>query len=279
MSSTPKVSVVITSYNHAAYVRQSIQSILDQSLQDFEIIVVDDASTDDSMSILRGFADQRLSLEPSLRNWGVSATTNRGIRKARGRYVALQASDDWAFADRLRCQAEFLDNNPEISMVLSIPQLVDEGGEPLPDMPTSTKPLRLPDFSRARLLAELFFEGNFLWPSGAMARRELFTGSFVFDTRLTNLQDFDLFVRMLLAGHSLHVLPEKLTAYRIRDNAQNLSAPRKDSALRSSFEFAMILRHYRTLTSPFFDEVFGAAIAERALPHRRSPLLHLSILR
>ena len=194
MSSTsPKVSVVITSYNHSAFIAQTVQSVLDQSFQDFEIIVVDDASTDDSIAVLRGFADPRLSVEARTRNHGVSASANRGIARARGAYVALLASDDWALPGRLERQVEFLDQNPQISTVLSIPQLVDERGEPLLDTPVSTKPLRLPDLSRATLLAELFFEGNFLWPSSAMIRRDAFASFGNLDPRLTNLQDFDFF--------------------------------------------------------------------------------------
>jgi hypothetical protein len=102
----PRVSVVIKCYNHERYVRHCIQSVLNQSFQDFEIIVTDDASTDDTAPILRSFTDRRISLVELPSNRGISGAMNATISRARGEYVAILNSDDWAFRDRHAAQPQ-----------------------------------------------------------------------------------------------------------------------------------------------------------------------------
>ena len=88
-----------------------------------------------------------------------------------------------------------------------------------------------------------------------MIRREAYEAAGAYDRRLTNLQDLDNWIRMLIAGHAIHVLPEPLTAFRIRANHANMSAPRPDTRLRTQFETGRILRHFAAFDAPLFDEV------------------------
>ena len=92
-----------------------------------------------------------------------------------------------------------------------------------------------------------------------MIRREAYEAAGAYDRRLTNLQDLDMWIRMLIAGHAIHVLPDPLTALRIRANHANLSAPRPDTRLRTQFESGRILRHFAGFDAMLFDEVFGDA--------------------
>ena len=89
----PYFSVVISVYNKAHFVAQTLQSILDQDFQDFEIIIVDDGSKDNSLEILRNFTDNRISIFPT-ENQGVSAARNFGLLKANANYIALSDGDD-----------------------------------------------------------------------------------------------------------------------------------------------------------------------------------------
>jgi glycosyltransferase involved in cell wall biosynthesis len=258
-SSDPIVSVLVKSYNHANYIAQTIDSILAQSFQDFEIVVTDDASTDGTPDIVRRYRDPRIRLDVSPRNLGISGAMNATIARARGRYLAILNSDDWSLPGRLRLQADFLDARPDVSVVFGLPRIVDEHGNPTTSPVDFTQPPRFPDFSRRSWLRQFFFAGNCLCAPTAMMRREACQAAGPYDRRLTNLQDLDMWIRMLLAGHSIHVLPEEVTAFRIRANNANMSAPRPDTYLRGRFEATRILRHYAAFDRALFIEVFGEA--------------------
>lgn len=265
MMPTPKVSVVITSYNHGRFISEAIQSVLNQTFQNFEIVVVDDHSTDDTLDVIRSFEDNRIHLITSEVNLGVSITTNQGIGHAKGQYIALLASDDACLPDRLDAQVDFLDQNPHIAAVFGLPELMDEQGNSLGGSDTASKALRLPDLSAETVLAEFFFECNFLWAPSAMLRRDAVHSIGPFDARLTNLQDFDYWVRLLLSSHNLYVLPQPLIRYRLLDDQRNLSAPRRDTILRHHFEYAMILRHYRLLNSTRFEAIFSSPLKRHGI--------------
>jgi glycosyltransferase involved in cell wall biosynthesis len=253
----PTVSVLVKSFNHAPYVRQTIESILNQSYQDFEIVVTDDASTDGTAEIVRTFEDPRVRLEVNARNLGISGAMNATISRARGRYFAVLNSDDWALPDRLQRQVDFLDANPHVSVVTAVPCAVDERGEATKAFDDFERPLAFPDFSRRTWLRHFFFESNCICAPTAMIRREAYEAVGPYDRRLTNLQDFDMWIRMLLAGHSIHVMPIATTAFRVRDHNANTSAPRFDTMLRVHFEFSRVLRHYLELDSGDFEALFG----------------------
>jgi glycosyltransferase involved in cell wall biosynthesis len=265
-ASCPTVSVLIKAYNHAPYVRRTIESVLEQSFQDFEIVATDDASTDATADILRGFTDARVKLAVSERNLGISGAMNATIARARGRYLAILNSDDWALPGRLRRQVDFLDAHPAVSAVFGLPRVVDEQGEPTGAHNDFAAATRLADFSRRSWLRRFFFAGNCLCAPTAMIRREAYDAAGAYDRRLTNLQDLDMWIRMLIAGHAFHVVPEQLTAFRIRANHANMSAPRVDTILRSKFEATQLLWRYADFDQALFDEVFGGDAGDVALP-------------
>jgi glycosyltransferase EpsE len=124
---SPRVSVLTTVYNGEAYVDRAIPSILSQSFEDFEFILVDDGSQDGTLEILRDLA----SRDPRVRvltpgRLGFAGALNHGIAQARGEYIARQDFDDRSYPDRLRLQVAFLDAHPEVGVVGSYYVLVDE---------------------------------------------------------------------------------------------------------------------------------------------------------
>ena len=126
MDSNPKVSVFIASYNHARYLPECLDSILAQTYPDFEIVIVDDGSTDGSPSLLedyqRRFPEKiRYSWHPEHGNWGVSRTSNDAIQKSRGEYLAWIGSDDAWYPDKLKQQVEQLDNDPALEPSIATP--------------------------------------------------------------------------------------------------------------------------------------------------------------
>jgi glycosyltransferase involved in cell wall biosynthesis len=252
----PQVSVVINSYNHAAFVGEAIQSVLDQSFQDFEIVVTDDASTDGTPDIVKGFADPRISLEVFERNRGTAVALNATIARARGEFIAILNSDDFALPGRLATQVAFLRANPHIAAVFGLPRAVDERGAPAKCFVDFMRPFSLTDLSQKSWLNFFFFHGNCLCDPTAMIRRSAYQEVGSYDPRLINLEDFDMWVR-ICSRHDIHVMREELTAYRVRNDNRNMSAPRPDTLLRSQFEFSQILRRYRTMSTELLRNVFA----------------------
>jgi glycosyltransferase involved in cell wall biosynthesis len=124
---SPKVSVVSTVFNGAAFFDRAIPGILAQTFQDFEFIVVDDGSTDDSLERLRALAaqDQRVKVFAAGR-LGAAAAYNYGVAQAQGEYIARQDFDDRSYPNRLQLQVEFLDAHPEVGVVGGYYVLIDE---------------------------------------------------------------------------------------------------------------------------------------------------------
>jgi glycosyltransferase involved in cell wall biosynthesis len=274
---TPRVSVVIKAYNHAAFIGQAIHSILDQSFQDFEVIITDDGSVDGTPDVVRTFSDPRIDLHVFERNRGISNAMNATIARARGQFIAILNSDDFALPGRLERQVAFLDTRPEIAAVFGMPLVVDESGAPTENYFDFRTALRFPDYSRKTWLKFFFFFCNVLCAPTAMIRRSVYTELGSYDPRLTNLQDFDMWVR-LSAGHDIHVMSEELTAFRIRKDNQNASAPRPDTLLRSQFEYAQILKRYRAMNPAILRETFAEDLAERKIAIDASPDLWLAEL-
>lgn len=127
---TPRVSVIMPVYNVRTYVAEAVQSVLDQSFTDFELLVIDDGSTDESISIVRTFKDPRIRVIAQV-NRGLAGARNTGIAHARGDYIALLDSDDRWLKDKLTLHVIHLDTNPDVGVSYSGSRLIDAAGEPL----------------------------------------------------------------------------------------------------------------------------------------------------
>ncbi|APH56964.1 Glycosyltransferase [Granulibacter bethesdensis] len=268
----PRVSVVIKSYNHEQYVAQSLQSVFDQSFQDFEIILTDDASSDGTLSAIRQFSDTRLDVEALTRNVDISSAMNHCLKRARGEYIAILNSDDWALPERLARQVAFLDQNAHISAVFGLPRTVDEHGQKTESFLDFAAPMQMPDFSSTSWLRRFALHGNCLCAPTAMIRRSVFGTLGYYDPRLTNLQDFDMWTRMLVSGHDIAFLNEELTAFRIREGARNMSAPSRSTILRTEWETPLVLRHLKTLNRSWQRQIFRATLGIDHGPDHRGLL-------
>jgi glycosyltransferase involved in cell wall biosynthesis len=266
----PQVSVIIKSYNHAAFVGQTIESIIEQSFQDFELLVLDDGSSDETPAIVASFKDPRLHLEVSVENRGISAAMNSLIARAQGEYIAILNSDDFALPGRLEKQAQLLAAEPEVGALFTLPETVDDFGKPTESYFDFSVAFTLPDFSRTSWLRFFFFHANCLCAPTAMIRRVVYDRAGEYDRKLTSLQDLDMWIRVATTSR-IHVLREKLTAFRIHSEHGNLSAPRVDTRLRSQFEYSRILKHYRSMERSTLMEVFAPELAKGGIDLARSP--------
>ena len=211
MERPPKISVIMPVYKVERYVAHSIQSVLDQSMEDWELILVDDASPDASPEVIARFTDQRIRYIRHENGQGPAKARNTGILAARGDYISLLDSDDIALPDRLAEQLRFLENNPGVGLVGTWAELIDEEG--------NKAGLRNNPYPDNLLRPMLVFRNVFI-TSSLMIRKEALPTE-LFRTMLA--EDYD-FVSRLAENWDVAVLPSHLTQYRI--NTQGLMGTR-----------------------------------------------------
>src|SRR4030043_631295 len=115
----PKISVIMSVYNNDSCIRKSVESILKQTFENFEFIIVNDCSTDKSSEILKEYAkkDKRVRIMPNKKNIGLTKSLNKALDLAKGEYIARQDADDISLPERLRLQVSFLDSNPNVFLL------------------------------------------------------------------------------------------------------------------------------------------------------------------
>jgi len=206
MPGSPPLSVVMPVYNAGAVVREAIESILKQTFGDFEFIVVDDGSTDDSAEILREYAsrDDRIRLYTQ-ENHGLIASLNRYCRLANGRYIARMDADDISLPTRLEKQFRFLEDHPEIGVLGTWIQDIDERGIPGTAWPVPSDPAVIQWF--------LMF-GNCIAHASVMMRREVLERAGYYRPNALHVEDYDLWIRVS-EFTSVAILPEVLLYYRL----------------------------------------------------------------
>lgn len=113
----PLVSVVMPAYNGEKYIGEAIASVLNQTYSNWELVIVEDCSTDGTLKVIRGYRDERIKLFCNTENIGIAATTNRAIENSRGKYIALLDDDDVSEKERLQLQVDYLETHPEIDIL------------------------------------------------------------------------------------------------------------------------------------------------------------------
>lgn len=252
----PLISVVVASYNHQAYVQECLQSVLDQDFQDFEIVVTDDGSSDQTVARIQAMPDPRIQLKVLPHNRGACIALNDAILRARGQFIAVLNSDDCFLPGKLSQQLAYLQAHPQVGAVFGLPTFINEQGQVFDDPAHRDRDAFMAgERSRHQWLRHFFDEGNALCHPTVLIRREVYDRLGLYDPRLAQVPDLDMWIR--LASHTqLHVLPQALTAFRVRDGLQNASAGRPEVIVRDAWERARILRHYLSLPVAELVQVF-----------------------
>lgn len=217
MPETPHISVILPVYNSAAYLAATIESILAQTLRDFELIVINDGSTDGSADIISSFSDSRIRyLEQP--NRGLVATLNRGLAEAGGRYIARMDADDLCLPERFAKQAAWLDARPKTAVTGCFVTFINEKGNE-----TGSWPQDRANFTAAQIRRALPFLNCMAHP-GIMARTEVMR-RFGYNPAQQHIEDYDLWLRMQAEGEVMEKVPEVLLLYRVHTasiTSQNL---------------------------------------------------------
>lgn len=256
MRTEPLISVVIASYNHAAFVGAALDSVAAQGIDDLEILVTDDASTDGTADVVAAHPDPRVQLHRHPRNRGACAAMNQAIGRARGRYVAVLNSDDIFLPGKLRAQLAAFEAEPGLGAVFGLPAFIDERGQPFDAAGHDALAVfRAPNRPRHAWLAHFFDHGNALCHPTALVRRQVYEALGPYDERLAQVPDLDMWVR-LCRHHELHVLQRPCTGFRILEGQRNASAPRPEVVMRDAWERVAVLRRYLGLSAQEVAQVF-----------------------
>ncbi len=241
----PRVTVLMAAYNGAKLIGESIDSLLAQGFDDFEVVVVDDASTDDTATVVGAYNDPRIRLLRNTRNLGVVGTRNRAYAAARGEYVAILDQDDLSRPGRLAAQVAYLDNHPASVLVATDTDIIERD--------------RLRDSGRGShgdtnpvVLRWMLHVGNPLVHSSVMFRAEAARRLGVYLRQDYEFcEDYDFYLRLLALGE-IAILPQRLTI--LREHAGRAS---------KRFEAALNANAIRLL-SDLYGRYLGADSAEAA---------------
>lgn len=264
----PRVSVVMASYNHERWIEESITSVLDQTVADFELIVVDDASTDRTLQIAARFDDPRIRLYHLEHNHGGAGALNFAIQQTRGEFVAVINSDDAWEPQKLARQLDVMEQQPELGAVFTAARLVDERGGPLRpgDIPTWHRIFSQPDRSQAQWLRFFFEKGNALCHPSVLIRREVYTQLGLYDNRMRQIPDLDQWIR-LVKHWPIRVLgDEDLVRFRVLTSQQNASAVSPANVVRGMNEhLAIAARFFDGCSDDMLTEAFGDVMIDPSI--------------
>ena len=205
----PIVSIIIPCYNHAHFLREALQSVQMQSFSDWEVVVINNYSKDETIAVVTSFEDSRIRLENFHNNGVIAASRNRGIALARGRYIAFLDSDDAWHTEKLSRCIPYLDNGAD---------LVSHG---LRLIGESEGNMYCGPYQRATY-DELLDKGNCITPSATMVRKDLVesVGCFSEDPAIVTSEDYHLWLKLAKTGAYMKFINEILGNYRVHAGSQ-----------------------------------------------------------
>ena len=236
----PKISVVMSVYNGEKYLREAIDSILNQTFKNYEFLIINDGSTDLSRKIILSYNDSRIRLVDNKKNIGLTLSLNKGLQLAEGEYFARVDVDDIATPRRLEKQMDFLNSNPEIGLVGSFGIKIDKVGQTIQKiiLPVFDKKIR-----KELIKANVFIHGS------VMARKEVFEKVGYYNEAFKYVQDYELWGR-IAQEYKLHNLPEALLIR--RETKDSLSSNPEIMQERVLLSIKAQLSVMKRLHAPFY---------------------------
>jgi glycosyltransferase involved in cell wall biosynthesis len=228
MTLMPQVSINMPCYNDSQWLDECLHSILTQTYQDFEIIIVDDGSTDNSKQIIQKYLDDDRIRYFYQNNEGFSGATNRGLKESKGRYISFISPDDLWLPHKLEKQVSFLEKNKNIDMVHSDVYHIDSEGKII----KQRRPNISKNISKKELINGLFLRSIKICHQTVMIRKDCFKEVGFFDNKII-ASDYDMWIR-LANKHNIDYIDEPLTKKRFHKNqlmAKNMEQIFKDDLL------------------------------------------------
>ena len=264
----PKISVLMSCYNHDKFVGEAIESVLNQSFKDFELLIIDDNSTDKTFDIVNSFKDPRIKAFRNEKNFGMVFNANSLIKKSSGEYIAIINSDDSWLPEKLQKQLDFLENNENYGACFTLANIVNESGQSIKN--NIQESLKYLEFDRFGFLNYFFSYNNPLCYPSALIRKKVFDKTMLFNPAYIILLDIEMWIRICFAGFEIKILDENLTNFRILNNGGNLSGKNHKTIIRNSLELKEIYKSYQNIKNydefiKIFPEYEKIAIANKNL--------------
>ncbi len=214
-------------YNAEKFLDENITAILNQSYDDFEFIIIEDESKDKSWDIVKRYAknDKRIVALRNEKNLGCVNTRNKGLKMAKGEYIAVMDPDDVSLRDRIKIQASFLDKNPEIFLVGGSAIIIDEEGNKLGV---------LKKYNNHRKIERKLENYNCIIHPSVMHRN---TGEFFYREKFIISDDYDFLLMILSAGKKITNVPEFLIKYRVNRGSFTFTKKNPEYFFRKAKEF------------------------------------------
>jgi hypothetical protein len=222
MSEGPLLSYIVLSYNYERYIGKTLQSILDQTVQDFEIVVVDDRSIDNSVAIVSAIADPRIRLFVNEKNIGGAASYNRAVQEARGEWLVNLDADDWIDPRKAEIQLQAVSDDPRLDIIGTYVAFHDENDLPHPSADALEQSVNQPHDLN---LVDTWIGANHLCRSSTMVRASAHRRIGLDDPAMVRAPDYELWTRALRLGCRFAVIPERLTFMRLHSRGVTHADP------------------------------------------------------
>lgn len=258
----PDISVVLTTYNQGKFIKKAIDSILSQSFNNFELIIVDDGSIDDTKRKIDQYSDSRIK-KVFKQNEGPSSASNVGISLAKGAWIALMSGDDISLPDRLQVQYEFA-NSFNYKICFGLPIIIDDEDNIIPD---EDFPVFFSDysFSNRKVFKRLFEKGNYFCAPTAFFQKDIIEEKNPFLISSLQLQDFACWLS-LSKKYDMPIINKRLIKY--RRHANNISS--KNNNGRMEFEMKMIYKNIlNNMTWELLHEIFPNQFSVASMNDKR----------
>jgi len=180
---TPKISVIMSVYNGGKYLREAIESILNQTFTEFEFIIVNDGSTDNSREIIQSYNDERIKIINNEENIGLPKSLNNALKAARGEYIARQDADDISLPNRFEEQIKYFEKHPEVMLLGTNAYIINESGKTIRKYICPSNP------------AESLFKLNQLVHGSVMFKKEIIEKVGLYNELLRYVQDYEFWAR------------------------------------------------------------------------------------
>ena len=263
---TPETSVLMSVYNDEQYLKESVDSVLNQSFDDFEFIIIDDCSTDGSLEILESYKDARIRLIRNRENLGLTKSLNIAISEARGNYLARQDADDISLPDRFKAQFDYLESFPEVALVGGQPLVINEQGQALKGTVLTTRPT---DPWAIRWFCQ--YENPFVH-SSVMMRKEIIVEEFKgYNEQFRTNQDYELWSRLAFRYPCVNL---KIPVVKLRKHTASISANYSSKGLSNKLEVSRNVQMtacQQEQDKEWFEWLFLAHSSNRKEVSRRSP--------
>lgn len=255
------VSIILSTYNRAHTLRETIDSILNQTYRDFELIIIDDGSTDCTQEILAKYHDERMHLITFEENQFYCVAANYGLEQAHGKYVAYATSDDTWEPQKLELQVQYLEARPECGACFTFADIIDENSQKTDrNFDVISGAVVQKYYTQKEWIQRFIFDGNCLCHPSAVVRREVLDDIGGYNLAYCQAADLDMWLR-IVRKYRIHLIETPLVNYRCYTNPQKQISGANDLKTARFLNEHMIIR--RKFINSLSDEEMIAFFGDR----------------